>query len=135
MKVIKLYVTVASRVEKTVIFRKTWNFASCSCFARCFMKKHYFLLWRKETAFFSYLHYEIIFCCAELFKCVFNFKFCQKIFTFLNINRNQTSKEWDLNFIRSSHFFWEQRCSGSNLSGLQLYGRFWGFWSYFSDLF
>ena len=63
---------------------------------------------RKETAFFSSFHYEIFFCCAELFECAFNFKFCWNIFIFLNNNTNQTSKEQDLNFIRSSHLFWEQ---------------------------
>ena len=50
------------------------------------------------------------------------------IFIFLNINTNQTSKEHDLNFIRSSHLFQEQpqrslleAYVGSKLSGLQLY--------------
>ena len=30
----------------------------------------------KKRCFFPYLHHEIIFCCAELFECVFNFKLC-----------------------------------------------------------
>ena len=47
----------------------------------------------KKRLFFRYFHYEIIFCCAELFECAFNFKFCQNIFIILNINTNQTSKE------------------------------------------
>ena len=49
-------------------------------FARCIMKKHYFLSRRKETAFFSLLslwnYLLIMFYCAELFECSFNFKFC-----------------------------------------------------------
>ena len=58
-------------------------------------------------SFFPLFHYEIIFYCAELFECVFNFKICWSIFIFLNINTNQASKEQDLNFIRSSYLFWE----------------------------
>ena len=38
--------------------------------------------WRKKAAFFPYFHPEIIFCCAELFKCAFNFKLCLNIFIF-----------------------------------------------------
>ena len=66
---------VAPRVEKTEVFKKGWNFASC--FAACIIKKGFFLLlWRKETAFFLHFHHEIIFYSAELFECAFNFKFC-----------------------------------------------------------
>ena len=90
------------------------------------MKKHFHR--GKKRRFFPYFHYEIIFCCAELFECILNFKFCWNIFIFLNINTNQTSKEQDLNFIRSSHLFWEQPWRDlleayvrSKLSGLQLY--------------
>ena len=32
--------------------------------------------------------------------------FARTFFLFLNITTNQTSKEQDLNFIRSSHLFW-----------------------------
>ena len=59
----------------------------------------------RNSTFFPYFHYEIIFCCAELFGCAFNFKFCLNIFIFLKTNTNQTSKEQeeqDLNFMRSS---------------------------------
>ena len=68
--------------------------------------------WRKETASFLYCHYEIIFYCAELFECAFIFKYSQTNFIFLNIKANQASKEQDLNFIRNSHLFWEQRQRG-----------------------
>ena len=53
------------------------------------------IFFREErNVFFPlFFHYEIIFCCAELFECAFNFKFCWNIFIFLNINTNQTSKE------------------------------------------
>ena len=58
------------------------------------MKKHYFLLWTKETAtVFIYFYLEIIFCSGELFDYVVNFKFYLNIFIFLNLNTNQTSKE------------------------------------------
>ena len=33
---------VASRVQKIEVFKKDWNFASCSSFASCIMKKHFF---------------------------------------------------------------------------------------------
>ena len=94
---------VAFRVEKTEVFKKGWNIAGCSRFASCIMKKH-FLSWRRETTFFSYFHYEIIFCCAEVFECAFNFRFCENSFIFLNMNINQISKDQDLNFTRSSYF-------------------------------
>ena len=69
------------------------NFASCPCFASCIKKKHYFLLRRKETAFFPYFHYEIIFCSAELFECALKYFLHQNIFMFLNITPNKTSKK------------------------------------------
>ena len=40
------------------------------------------------------------------FDCAFKLKFSQSIFTFLNINTNQTFKGQGLNFIRSN-LFWE----------------------------
>ena len=102
----QLYLKVGSRVPKIKVFKKGWNFAS-SCFVSCFWKNIFFFM-EQRNGVFPYIHYEIIFCCAELFECTFNFNFCQSIFIFLNINKNQTSKEQDLNFIRSSHVFWEQ---------------------------
>ena len=88
---------VAPRVEKTEVFRKGWNFANRTYFASCIMRKHYFLLWTKETAFFPYFYHGIIFYSAELFDCAVNFKFYLNIFIFLNINTNQTSNEQYLN--------------------------------------
>ena len=108
-------------VQKIEVFQKGWNFASCSCFASSW--KNIFFIEGGKRAFSPYFHNEIIFCCTELFECAFNFKFLQNIFTFLNIDINQTSKEQDLNLIRSSHLFWEHRkvfwnhMSGSKLSG------------------
>ena len=92
-----LFLQVAPRVEKTEVFSKGWNFASPTYFASCIMRKHYFLLWTKETAFFPYFYHGIIFYSAELFDCAVNFKFYLNIFIFLNINTNQTSKEQYLN--------------------------------------
>ena len=57
------------------------------------MRKHYFLLWMKEIAFFPYFYHEINFYSAELFDCVVNFQFYFNVFIFLNINTSQTSKE------------------------------------------
>ena len=64
------YFKVVSRVEKTEVLKKIWNFASRTCFASCFIKKAiFFTFWREETAFFFlYFHYEIIFYCAFNFK-------------------------------------------------------------------
>ena len=95
----------------------------------------------KKRLFFRYFHYEIIFCCAELFECAFNFKFCQNIFIILNINTNQTSKEQDFNFIRSSLLFFGSSCREvylkhmfrSKLSDLQLY--FAGVFEHFVHFF
>ena len=88
---------VAPRVKKTEVFRKDWNFANLTYFASCVMRKHYFLLWMKETAFFPYFYHGIIFYNAELFDCAIKFKFYLNIFIFLNINTNQISKEQYLN--------------------------------------
>ena len=68
------------------------------------MRKHYFLLWTKETAFFPYFHHGIIFYSAELFDCAVNFKFYMNIFVFLNINTNQTSKQQYLNLEAVIYF-------------------------------
>ena len=84
---------VAPRVEKTVVFRKDWNFENWTYFASCVMRKHYFLLCMKKTAFFPYFYHGVIFYSTELFDCAVNFKFYLNIFIFLNINTNQTSKE------------------------------------------
>ena len=47
------------------------------------MRKQYFLLWKKETAFFPFLYHGIIFYSAELLDCAINFKFYLNIFIFL----------------------------------------------------
>ena len=91
------FLKVAPRVEKTEVFRKVWNFANWTYFASYIMRKHYFLLWTKETAFFSYFYFGIIFYSAELFDYPVNFKFYLNIFILLNINTNQTSTEQYLN--------------------------------------
>ena len=50
------------------------------------MEKHYFVLWTKETAFFSFFFpHEITFYSAEIFDSAVNFKFDLNIFIFLNI--------------------------------------------------
>ena len=77
---------VAPRIEKTEVFRKGWKFANRAYFASCIMRKHYFLLWTKETAFSPYFYNGILFYSAKLFDCVVNFKFYVNIFIFLNIN-------------------------------------------------
>ena len=35
---------MTSRVQKTEVVKKSWNFAGCSYFASCVMKKHYFFM-------------------------------------------------------------------------------------------
>ena len=69
----------------------------------------------KEKAFFPYFYYVIIFYSAEPFDCALNFKFYKNIFIFLNINKNQTSKEQYLNYQAATYFeisrtkrFWKQ---------------------------
>ena len=79
---------VVPRIKKTKVFRKGWNFANRTYFASCIMRKHYFLLWTKETALFPYFYHGIIFYSAELFDYAVSFKFYLNIFMFLNINTN-----------------------------------------------
>ena len=74
VKVLNVF-KVAPRAEKSEVFRKSWNFANRTYFASCIIRKHYFLLWTKETAFFPYIYHGIIFYSAELFDCAVNFKF------------------------------------------------------------
>ena len=78
----KYILMVAPRVKKTEVFRKGWNFANRIYFASWIMRKHYFLLWTKEIAFFPYFYHWIIFYNAELFDCTVNFKFYLNIFIF-----------------------------------------------------
>ena len=85
-------VKVATRVEKTDVFRKGWIFANRTYFASCMIRKYY-----NQRFFFPYFYHGIIFYSAELFYCTVNFKFYSNIFIFLNINTNQTSKEQYLN--------------------------------------
>ena len=61
------------------------------------MRKRYFLFMDEKNSVFPYFYHGIIFYSAELFDCAVNFKFYLKIFIFLNINTNQTSKEQYLN--------------------------------------
>ena len=70
-------------------------------FTSCTMKKHYFLLWTKETAFFPYFHHEIIFYSAELFDCAVNYIFQHK---------NKSNIEGAIFELRSSHLFRNQPC-------------------------
>ena len=46
------FTKVTPRFEKTEVFGKGWNFVKRTYFATCIVRKH-FLLWIKETAFFS----------------------------------------------------------------------------------
>ena len=110
------------------------------CFQVC--KSHHekiFFHGGNKQLFFPYFHYKIILCCTGLFECTFNFKFCQNIFIFLNINTNQTSSKrilWEAAtyFGRSYREVSWKLISRSKLSDLHLYRRFWGFWSHLSDL-
>ena len=53
-----MFFKVSPRVEKTEVFRKDWNFANWIYFASCIMKKHCFLLWTKNLAFFPYFYHQ-----------------------------------------------------------------------------
>ena len=99
-------IKVAPRVVKTGAFKKVWNFENRAYFASCITKKHYFLLWTKEMAFFPYFYHEIIFYSAELSDCAVNFKFYLNVFYIFKHNTNQISKEQCLNCVKSSDLFW-----------------------------
>ena len=68
-------------------------------FTSCIMKKHSFLLWTKETAFFPYFYHEIIFYSAELFDCAVNYIFQHK---------NKSNIKGAIFELRSSHLFGNQ---------------------------
>ena len=70
-------------------------------FTSCIMKKHSFLLWTKETAFFPYFYHEIIFYSTELFDCAVNYIFQHK---------NKSNIEGAIFELRSSHLFRNQPC-------------------------
>ena len=65
-----------TQLRKTNVFKKDWNFASCSCFATCIIKKDIFIMGERNCIFLTYFHNGIIFYIAELFECAFNFRFC-----------------------------------------------------------
>ena len=58
-----------------------------------FLKKSYFLLWKKRRIL-SYFHHKIVIYSTKLFDCSFNFKFCLDFFIFLNINTNWNETEF-----------------------------------------
>ena len=89
MQLLLFLFTVAPTVEKTEVFRKGKNFANRTYFAICIMRKHYFLLWTKETAVFPCIYHGVIFCSAKLFDCAVNFKLYLNIFIFLTRSRQR----------------------------------------------
>ena len=62
-----------------------------------------FFVLEERNGVFCYFHHEII----------FYYQLCWNIYMFLNINTNETSKEEDLDFIRSSLLFWEKPQRGA----------------------
>ena len=116
---------MAPRVEKTEVFRKGWNFANRTYFPNSVMRKYYFLLWTKETAFFSCFHQGIIFCSAELFDCTVNFEFYLNIFIFFK-HKHKSNIKGAIFEIRSSHLIWHQlykevlemKCQVCNFTGV-----------------
>ena len=97
------------------------------------MKKHYFLLWKKETASFRYFYHEIIFYSAEVFDFSINSKFQWNIFehffwTWTQI-KHQRSNIWIKKqpFISGSAV---QRGFGSKVTGLQFHRCFILYWCF-----
>ena len=41
-----------TQLRKSNVFKKGWNFASCSCFATCIMKKGIFIMGERNCIFF-----------------------------------------------------------------------------------
>ena len=89
------------------------------------IRKHYFLLWTKEAAFFPYFYHGIIIYVAELFDCAVNFKFYLNIFIFLN-HKHKSNIKGTIFELRSSHLFrdqlykevWEVKCQAFNFTGV-----------------
>ena len=68
---------IVSRVWKFEFLKKDGNF----CIASWIMKKHFFH-GGKKRCFLPCFHCKIIFCCAELFDCAFNFIFLEHFYIF-----------------------------------------------------
>ena len=64
----------------------------------------------KKCVFFLIFTMKLSFATQSCFNAhsTLNFAGTVKTFILLSINTNQTSKEQDMNFIRSGHLFWEQ---------------------------
>lgn len=77
-----MFFKVAPRVEKTEASKKV-DILQIGVFASCIMKKH-FLLCTKETVFFPYFYYGIIFYNTKLFESTVNFESLFEIFIFLS---------------------------------------------------
>ena len=126
---------VAPRIEKTEVFKKV-DILQAVLFLQVASWKKIFLLWRKEKAFFFLiLTMELSSTVLSYLNAHSTLKFAG---TFFYVWTTETSKEQDLKFIRSCHLFLDQPCRGGlevSCYALQLYGRFWGFWSRLSYLF
>ena len=136
LKTLQKNLKVAPRIEKTKVFRKGLNFANRTYFASCIMRKHCFLLWTKETTFFSYFYLGIMFYCAELFDCAVNLRFYLNIFIFLNknTNQNQRSNIWiKMQPLISGSAI--QRGFGNKMSGLQFHRCFTNVFEDFGHIF
>ena len=135
---------VAAWVENTEVFKIGSNFANRTYFANFKMKKHYFLLWAKETAFFfPYFYHEIIFYSAELFDCAVNFKILFE-HPYIFKHKDKSNIKGAVFELRSSHLFRDQpykevlevKCQVSNFTGiLSFLGVFENFGHIFLELF
>ena len=67
---------MASRIQKIYVFKKGLNFASCSCFASCIMKKTFFFHAGKKRRFFLFSpwNYLLLHSAAEQFEFAVSFK-------------------------------------------------------------
>ena len=107
----RLFIKVAPRVEKTEVFKTGWKFANRACFASCIIKKTLFIMDERKSVFCLILTMKLSSTGLKYLNVHSTLNFA-KTFLFFNINTNQTSKEQDLNFIRSSQLFWQQPWRG-----------------------
>ena len=110
----------------------------CKLFFFCKLhheKRFFYYRGKKKHFFFLILTMELSSTVLSYLNAHSTLKFAG---TFFYVWTTETSKEQDLKFIRSCHLFLDQPCRGGlevSCYALQLYGRFWGFWSRLSYLF
>ena len=128
------------RVEKSEVFKKGWNFANLTYFACCIMKKTLFSIMDERNSVFSLSFLWNYFLQRWAIWPQSALNFIEHLYICKHQYKYQRSNTW----IEKQPLISEsavQKDFGTKVSGLQFhwrfifYGRFWGFWSHFCELF